>query len=274
MEPRERARHEELAELAGLAPLQGLAAEEQRRLVDHLAEGCDSCALRYREGVAALDVLALAAPDATPTPGRRETLLAAIAPDAAAPSARAFQRAQRRAVFAALAAGVALAIAAGALLTALRVERGALEGIRLARSQLDARLASGDRQLAGLDARLARFERAIEASGGLRIRELPLDATSASLSASARVMVDPAGSQVLLLASRLPPAPPGHTYQLWVIEDGAPRSVGVFDPDEGGRVLHVESAPGDLTREFSVAVSVEPSGGLPQPSGPIVLASH
>jgi anti-sigma-K factor RskA len=92
--------------------------------------------------------------------------------------------------------------------------------------------------------------------------------------ATARVVMDAAGQQVLLLASRVPPLPAGQTYQLWVIISGTPRSLGVFTPDPEGRVVHVESESLTLASDAKVAVSVEPSGGVAQPTGPIVLISH
>jgi anti-sigma-K factor RskA len=48
----------------------------------------------------------------------------------------------------------------------------------------------------------------------------------------------------------------------------------VFKPDPEGRVVHVESESLTLASDAKVAVSVEPSGGVPQPTGPIVLISH
>lgn len=52
------------------------------------------------------------------------------------------------------------------------------------------------------------------------------------------------------------PLPPERTYQLWRIESGTPVSLGVFE-----RGLLVTLTPGS-----TVAVSVEPPGGSPQPT--------
>ena len=57
--------HEELAQLAELAPLEVLDADDQRRVADHLAEGCETCRARHASGAAALETLALAGPLAT-----------------------------------------------------------------------------------------------------------------------------------------------------------------------------------------------------------------
>ncbi|HXH82501.1 MAG TPA: anti-sigma factor, partial [Candidatus Tectomicrobia bacterium] len=75
-----------------------------------------------------------------------------------------------------------------------------------------------------------------------------------------------------LFVSDLPAPSPGRTYQLWVIDD-APRSAGVFEVDPGGHARHpVAPSPDRPVRVF--AVTLEPAGGVPAPTGPIVLASR
>jgi hypothetical protein len=261
--------HAELMELAELAPLAVLEEGEERRLAAHLRAGCAECAEIYDASARAAAMLADAVDAVRPEPRRRDMLLAAVAEPIAA-----MERAPRsgwRVALPALAAGIALLLAASAILTARRVERDAADAVRTARAELDTRLADGDAQVAALSARLADFEAAVGERG---VRQVTLAGDAAFGNASARVVVDPAGHQVLLLASHLPPAPPGRTYQLWVIVSGAPESMGVFDSDAGGRALHVESRPLELADDFSVAISVEPAGGVPQPTGPIVLMSH
>lgn len=282
MRPAEPERHEELAELAELAALQVLGADEQRRLAGHLEAGCAACDERYARGVASLDALALAGPDVPPSRTARAALLAALdappAEDVSPP--RAPRRLARwRVALPALAAGVALLLAAGSFLTARRLEREGAAAMRQLRAglgeMLDARLAERGASVEALAARLDSFEAALRRSGEAGVRAVSLAGEAAFGTTSARVVVDRAGNQVLLLASQLPPAPPGHTYQLWVIVSGMPRSLGVFDPDDRGRALHVESEPLQLADDrYSLAISVEPAGGVRLPTGPIVLTSH
>ncbi|THF88963.1 anti-sigma factor [Deinococcus sp. KSM4-11] len=54
------------------------------------------------------------------------------------------------------------------------------------------------------------------------------------------------------------PADPGRTYQLWQIQAGTPVSLGVFD--EAGLLTAA------LPPHATIAVSVEPAGGSPQPT--------
>jgi anti-sigma-K factor RskA len=59
-----------------------------------------------------------------------------------------------------------------------------------------------------------------------------------------------------------------------VIPGKAPVSIGVFDPEAGGFARHEAPDVAGLEAPLTVAVTIEPRGGLPQPSGPIVLAGR
>lgn len=69
-------------------------------------------------------------------------------------------------------------------------------------------------------------------------------------------------------------APEGRDFELWAIEGGAPRSLGVFQADADGRAVVQVEAVGGGGQVAAFAVSQEPKGGSPDktaPSGPIVL---
>jgi len=73
--------------------------------------------------------------------------------------------------------------------------------------------------------------------------------------------------------SRVPPAPAGTTYQAWLLTATEPVSAGLFVPDESGRVMMVIQDPPRVPRPVTgVAVTLEPTGGRPAPSGPTLLA--
>jgi anti-sigma-K factor RskA len=76
----------------------------------------------------------------------------------------------------------------------------------------------------------------------------------------------------VLFVHDLPSAPAGATYQAWTIEGGVPRSAGVFDTDATGRARHRGALPSAIAEDAVIAVTLEPAGGVPQPTGPIVLA--
>ena len=66
----------------------------------------------------------------------------------------------------------------------------------------------------------------------------------------------------------LPPAPADKSYQLWLVPmNGAPISAGVFNPKNGEMSHMMMKLPQGVTaKEF--AVTLEPAGGMPQPTGP------
>ena len=71
----------------------------------------------------------------------------------------------------------------------------------------------------------------------------------------------------------LPPLPEGQTYQLWVIVEGTPVSAGTFDvePDGSARYDAEPLPPVEADAAVALAVTVEPAGGVPQPTGPMAL---
>lgn len=67
-------------------------------------------------------------------------------------------------------------------------------------------------------------------------------------------------------SSTLAPLPAEQTYQLWAIVDGKPVSAGLLGNDPGDSAFTVK---GDVA---AMALSIEPKGGVAQPSTPIALA--
>lgn len=78
----------------------------------------------------------------------------------------------------------------------------------------------------------------------------------------------------IFVATGLPPAREGKAYQLWAIAgSNAPVSAGVFSVDASGAgSLTVRPLPG-VTTVNVFAVTLEPAGGLPAPSGEMYLLS-
>jgi hypothetical protein len=68
-------------------------------------------------------------------------------------------------------------------------------------------------------------------------------------------------------ASNLPPLPAGRTYQLWVVTAQAPISAGLLTPDVQGSVSEVFNTPPDIPQPIAMAVTIEPAGGVPAPTG-------
>jgi anti-sigma-K factor RskA len=76
---------------------------------------------------------------------------------------------------------------------------------------------------------------------------------------------------MVFTASNLPTLPAGRVYQVWVVTGSGPISAGLLEPDASGGGLRVFSTPPDIPAPVAVAVTLEPAGGVPAPTGEKVL---
>lgn len=90
----------------------------------------------------------------------------------------------------------------------------------------------------------------------------------------ATIVVSPSQGTSVFLATGMPAAPAGHTYELWYLEaaNRAPVPAGTFDPDTGGHAVTVLT--GTLTGAAGIAVTVEPAGGSSAPTTKPVMAAQ
>ena len=72
---------------------------------------------------------------------------------------------------------------------------------------------------------------------------------------------------LVLTGANLPSLPPGRVYQLWFVTAQAPVSAGLLKPDETGRLTSVLDTPSDIPAPAALAVTIEPEGGSPGPTG-------
>lgn len=89
--------------------------------------------------------------------------------------------------------------------------------------------------------------------------------------AGARLLWDTQRGAWTVVTYALPALPPGKTYQLWFLGSGQPIPSGTFHPTADGRGLIQATLPADRTDIAGAAVSIEPEGGVLQPTGNIVL---
>lgn len=89
-----------------------------------------------------------------------------------------------------------------------------------------------------------------------------------------RMFWNPATDRWILFAYDLPPAAQGRVYQLWLVTSGEPVSAGTFAPGADGRAR--VQAEYDLPPERlrAIAVTEEPAGGVPAPTGPVVIVGE
>jgi anti-sigma-K factor RskA len=256
--------NESFEELAALRALDALEGEDARSFDAHLAEGCVACEEILADLRAAGSALASAAPSVAPRPEVRRALLAAVRDDSTGTpvvSLRPRRRASE-AIAWALAAAASLALVfLGLDIARLRRERAELGEVA---AQANAKLASTERELARRDLRVKVLE-----SEDVRI--LFLSGQGPQPEARAKVFWSEKAKRGVLLAGSLAKLPADKQYELWVFDRGKPVPAGVFDADEQGRALLESPDLSTIAAAQNFAVTVEPRGGVPAPTGPIVL---
>lgn len=102
------------------------------------------------------------------------------------------------------------------------------------------------------------------------VRVVSMAGSEMAKTSSAFLLYDAATKKVWLYAVNLPECLNGTVYQLWAI-DQKPRSIGTFHMDSGETAHLLVSRITDFERAKRFAVSLEPPGGRPQPTGPVYL---
>lgn len=296
---------ERLEELVVGHLLGALDADEQAQFEDLLLAG-DAEALRLLEQFGpTADALLLAAPAVAPPAALKGRLLAAagVAPatGAGAPPATTTSapggplsrpvageatpltprrsdfmkmtprgRAERNWVL----TGLALAAAAGLAIVSWQ----ALNLRHRADAAAEA-LADAQHTIAGLSAELETVKASAARQAELvRLLAEPnsglytLAALAPAPGATARVLWDPAARKGYLWVRNLPPEASNKDYQLWALAGKTPMSAGVFSVEADGTALvplDTLATPPEPIGAF--AITLEPAGGLPAPSGAILL---
>lgn len=263
------AEHEELRDSLGLYVLGGLTAADRAEVEVHLAT-CEECSASVRALQMSANALALTVDAVDPPAHVRQRLMQSIASPPIAPDIR--RGAPTRSnlpPWLAAAASIVMAIGLGGYAATLRGQVRALE------QQLNSallQLQSNDRQMAQARLVVADAQRQLSVLAAPDVAHVDLKGQATAPQASARALWSRSRG-LLFAASNLPPAPPGQTYQLWVISGRlAPISAGwVFNTDAAGSVTTMFSTPATMPAPTAVAVTVSPAGGVPAPIGPMYL---
>jgi hypothetical protein len=178
--------------------------------------------------------------------------------------------ARPRASIAWLAAAASLAAAAGLGVWAWRIQDRLRDmEVRLAEAQQEVTTL---RQTMGRErdqVRLLRAQADVFLAPDVNLVQLAGEPTAPG--ATARAYWSRRGGMVFA-ASALPPLPTTKSYQVWVIADARPPiSAGLLDVRPDGTTLQYFETPADIPTPKAVAVTLEPAGGMPQPTGDKVL---
>ncbi len=273
--------HDEASEALAAAALDALEADEQAAVLLHAAT-CPICGPELTALRDTMASLAAAAPPRAPAgevdarlARARARLLARVNADRAdrpisatgrgdGPQPLSLAHTRRPA---SLTPWVALALAASmAGIAILMRDRAALERQLAAARDSVGMLGSARAQLAQRDSLLRRLT-------GPETVVVSL-AASHGPAASALMFWDRSANTWTLYARALPPPAPGKTYQVWLVTPTAKISAGTFTPSPAGNAVVEATYPLDRDSLRAVAVTEEPAGGMPQPTGPLVIAGE
>lgn len=253
------ANHDVLREQVALYAIGALPDPERTTLEAHL-RGCPECAAELSASLPVGAALAQIVPQFDPPASVRAAILAE-----ARRSSPAAHVAVRWTPW--LAAAAMFAVAAG-----LTFYVGDLrQQVRRLQAQLRealVRVDEGERRVA-VALRDAQAPFAVLTAPD--VRAIALAGQTAAPSASARAYWSRSRGLVMTGAN-LPPLPPGRVYQLWFVKGQSPVSAGLFSPDADGRLRTVLTTPIDVPDPDVLAVTQEPAGGVPAPTGAMYLA--
>lgn len=235
----------------------GIAEDpELKEIRAHLERACPACVPGVRGARGLIGLIGATAPAVEPPARLRKRVLAAV-------GGRTASRWNWSPVWAAVAAGALIA----AVVFNMRAQRTAAE---LAQASAELQRVQGES--AAQTRELARLDEAFAILNQPDMKQVVFGG-GAPQPPRGRVFLDPTRG-VLLLASNLPPAPSGKTYEMWVIpKGGKPVPAGLFQSAADGTAMHVLPGPVDVAGTAAVAVTVEIAAGATEPNLPPVFAA-
>jgi anti-sigma-K factor RskA len=269
-------RHDTIGAMLDEYALGQLSQDERRDVETHVRE-CDVCAADLRELTVVMEGLAHSVDPVTPPSGLKSRVLSSLASQpqelrratadsnviAMPPYGVKIRRGLHPAWLAA-AAVIILGLAA-ALYSSNATRRLLVDDVQEAQAE------AGDlrRQL---DRYAGQADLAVAILTANDMQPVAMSGKEDATASTARAYWSPTRG-LLIVANDLPVPPPGRIYQVWVIGGGKPFSAGLLGEQGAGRGMLIAPPPsGVAPGAVTVAVTDEPPGGLPAPSGAIRLA--
>jgi anti-sigma-K factor RskA len=276
-------RHDTIGALLDEYALGQLSRDERRDVESHVRE-CDVCAADLRELNVVMEGIAQTLDPVTPPPALKQRIIASLAlqpqePPRSTGESNVVTLAPRGAVIrrgvhpAWLAAAAVLILGLGAALYSANATRSLLvDDVQQAQTEAaeaQSAVASFQRQL---DQYAKQADLAVSILTAGDMRPIAMAGRENATGSTARAYWSPTRG-LLIVADNLPVPPPGRIYQVWVIGGTTPVSAGLLGEQGSGRGMLIAPPPtGVAPGTVTVAVTDEPPGGLPAPSGSIRLA--
>jgi hypothetical protein len=122
------------------------------------------------------------------------------------------------------------------------------------------------KQVVGLQGRHEEAQSATSVLAAPDLARIDLQGQTVAPAARARALWSRSRGLVFS-AENLPALPAGKVYQVWVVTATAPISAGLLVPDPSGGSTEYYMTPPDIAAPVAVAVTLEPAGGVPAPTG-------
>jgi anti-sigma-K factor RskA len=261
--------HDDLKQDAAAYALGVLEAGERAAFETHLA-GCAECAAEVRDMRLVAGALPYAVPQVSPPPSLRARILGEIAATAPAPALPGPVLRERRGSlpqWLSIAAMLVLGVAMFMYAQRMQARVSSLE------SQLrdaQARATEADRLTAEARNVAFRAQSAMGVFAAPDVARIDLAGQPVAINARARALWSRQRGMVFTV-SNLPALPAGRVYQVWVVTAQAPVSAGLLTPDAAGGGSVYYETPVDILPPTAVAVTLEPAGGVPAPTGAMYL---
>jgi anti-sigma-K factor RskA len=254
-------RVEELLPAYALGALDGADLSE---LEEHLAGGCEECRRQLGLWQNNLEGLAAEIPPVQPAATTRARILRLAGTSAVTPVRRA------PSWWLAAAAALLLVLAAWGLAGQARMARK-VRRLAEERDRLERQVESLSLEVSRMRTDTQQAELALQVIAAPGVQSVALAGLGPTPGAAGRTYVNPRNRDALFYAFDLPRLPDDKTYQLWFIAAGKPVPAGTFGVDPRGNAsLRVDRVV-DVHQIQAWAVTIEPRGGVPQPTGAMVL---
>jgi anti-sigma-K factor RskA len=256
--------HDEHA-LAAAYVLGALDSGDRQTFESHLRT-CSLCLDEVRSLQRVANALSRSVPERTPRSELRARVLSSVTGKSEIPERKVARR-NHAAMWLPLAAGIILVAALGGY---ARILQGRVANLEVRLDVAERRATTAEQ--ATLEARRAAdgAQTVLAVLAAPDLTRVDLGGLKPSPSASARALWSRNRGMVFTV-SGLPAAPAGRVYQVWVVTGAAPVSAGLLDLDRSGRATAFFQTPQDIAPPVAVAVTLEPAGGVPAPTGEMYL---
>jgi anti-sigma-K factor RskA len=253
--------HEQFADDLALYALNELHGADAGEIEAHL-ETCAACRRELQALRSDLGLLGLSAVGPRPPARSKERLMRAIAAEPRASSAATSAISPGRRAF--WLSWIPAALALAAIVFAISLQQS--------NRSLNDQLAEMRNRYNDQRIQLAHAEENIRLLLAPDAVHVSMTPANTGKHPSATAIVSPSQGRITLMASNLPPVPPGKAYELWVIPpQGAPVNAGVFKPDEHGNAMMLDHPMPAGVQPKTFALTVEDEAGSDKPTSPIVI---